>query len=157
MRFAHRFEVAAPIEEVAEFHRRSASMAEITPPLIPVRVHAAPERLAPGDRMDFSLYMPMPVRWQAGIEALPDAGPNGGFRDVQRSGPFRRWEHEHRFEPLPEGGTAVIDIVEADLKPHPLWGPLGLLMWLGMPLLFAYRGWRSRAILGQRQASGAER
>ena len=33
------------------------------------------------------------------------------FVDEQRSGPFRRWWHEHRFEPV-AGGTLMTDVVE---------------------------------------------
>ncbi|MFE7223877.1 SRPBCC family protein [Nocardioides sp. NPDC057577] len=33
------------------------------------------------------------------------------FVDEQRSGPFRRWWHEHRFEPA-AGGTLMTDVVE---------------------------------------------
>jgi ligand-binding SRPBCC domain-containing protein len=33
------------------------------------------------------------------------------FVDEQRSGPFRRWWHEHRFEEA-ESGTLMIDVVE---------------------------------------------
>lgn len=33
------------------------------------------------------------------------------FVDEQRSGPFRRWWHEHRFEPT-TGGTLMTDVVE---------------------------------------------
>jgi hypothetical protein len=43
--------------------------------------------------------------------------------------------------------TDVVDEVEAALKRHPFWGPVGALMWIGLPLLFAYRGWRTRQIL----------
>lgn len=33
------------------------------------------------------------------------------FVDEQESGPFRRWWHEHRFEPV-AGGTRMTDVVE---------------------------------------------
>lgn len=33
------------------------------------------------------------------------------FVDEQQSGPFRRWWHEHRFEPV-AGGTLMTDVVE---------------------------------------------
>ena len=33
------------------------------------------------------------------------------FVDEQESGPFRRWWHEHRFEPV-AGGTLMTDVVE---------------------------------------------
>jgi ligand-binding SRPBCC domain-containing protein len=42
------------------------------------------------------------------------------FVDVQRSGPYRFWHHQHHFEPV-EGGTEMRDIVHYAL---PL-GPLG--------------------------------
>lgn len=42
------------------------------------------------------------------------------FVDEQMSGPFRRWWHEHRFEPA-DGGTRMIDVVEFE---SPL-GPVG--------------------------------
>jgi ligand-binding SRPBCC domain-containing protein len=146
MRFTHRFEVDAPIEDVAEFHARSSSMGAITPPPIIARVHAAPERLGEGDEMSFTLWLgPLPLRWLARIE---DVGPTG-FSDVQLRGPFARWEHRHDFEPLGEGRTAVHDRIEAELLRHPIWGPVGISMWLGMPLLFAFRGWRTRRLLGR--------
>lgn len=37
--------------------------------------------------------------------------PSHRFVDEQRSGPFRRWWHEHRFEPV-AGGTLMTDVVE---------------------------------------------
>ena len=48
---------------------------------------------------------------------------------------------------LAQGCTEVLDEVEASLKPHGLWGLVGLAKWLGLPLLFAYRGWRTQRLL----------
>jgi ligand-binding SRPBCC domain-containing protein len=45
------------------------------------------------------------------------------FVDEMRSGPFRRWRHEHRFD-LVAGGTRMVDDVD---YAAPL-GPLGLLV-----------------------------
>jgi len=47
----------------------------------------------------------------------------GRFVDEQVAGPFRRWWHEHRFEPAP-GGTLMTDTVEY-ASPA---GPLGRLV-----------------------------
>ena len=92
MIFMHRFRVKAAVEDVAEFHRGSASMAAITPPPIIVRVHSAPDKLKSGDRMDFTLWAgPIPVRWTACIE---DASEEG-FTDRQLSGPSGSWVHRH--------------------------------------------------------------
>jgi ligand-binding SRPBCC domain-containing protein len=146
MIFTNRFEVDAPLSAVVDFHRRSASMGAITPPPIIARIEAAPEILGEGDEMAFTLWMgPLPLRWLARIEDVSPAG----FRDRQLRGPFAFWLHTHRFDQLPDGRTAVFDQVEAQLRRHLLWGPVGAMMWLGMPLLFAYRGWRTRGLLKQ--------
>ncbi|MGY0389543.1 SRPBCC family protein [Nocardioides sp. WG-D5] len=59
------------------------------------------------------------VTWKARHFGLPItmtsviseyAAPNR-FVDEQESGPFRRWWHEHRFEPI-AGGTLMTDVVE---------------------------------------------
>ena len=55
MNYQHRFRVPVSIEQVAEFHRRSASMAAITPPPIVVKVQRAPGVLADGDEMAFTM------------------------------------------------------------------------------------------------------
>lgn len=147
MRFEHRFRVRASAEEVAAFHSSSASMGAITPPPIIVRVHAAPEKLTSGDQMDFTLWAgPVPIRWVACIE---DASPRG-FTDRQLSGPFGSWIHRHEFVRVDEVTTDVVDRIEATYKKHLWWGLVGRLMWFGMPMLFAFRGKRTRALLEAR-------
>jgi ligand-binding SRPBCC domain-containing protein len=144
MKYRHTFRVDAPPAAVAAFHTRSSSLKAITPPLVPMRLHSAPEEMADGDEMEFTMWLgPVPVRWRARIE---DPSP-AGFVDRQVSGPFAAWAHRHTFLPLDDGGTQVIDEVEARLRRHLLWGPTGLAMWVGLPLLFAYRGWQTRRLL----------
>jgi ligand-binding SRPBCC domain-containing protein len=144
VRFKHRFHVQAPLARVAEFHAQPASMAAITPPPMIVRIHGAPERLGSGDEMDFTLWAgPIPLRWVARIE---NASPEG-FTDRQVRGPFASWRHDHGFVRVSETETDVVDQVEAELKRHPFWWLAGALMWIGMPVLFAYRGWKTRRIL----------
>jgi ligand-binding SRPBCC domain-containing protein len=140
----HNFRVAAPLEAVAAFHARPASMAAITPPPLIVRITQAPAVLCSGDKMTFTLWMgPLPVRWVAQIE---EAGSEG-FADRQLTGPFAEWRHQHRFMPVDGTHTLVRDEVHARLRRHWLWGPVGAAMWAGLPLLFAYRGWRTRRLL----------
>ncbi|WP_431877791.1 SRPBCC family protein [Amycolatopsis sacchari] len=70
------------------------------------------------------------VTWQARHFGLPwrmtsvisACEPPGHFVDEQVRGPFRRWRHEHFFEPDGHGGTLMRDVVEFAA---PL-GPLGL-------------------------------
>ena len=96
------------------------------------------------DEMDFTMWMgPLPVRWEARVEDVSPAG----FLDRQVRGPFEAWAHRHNFVAVDEETTEVVDQVEARLKPHALWRLVGLAMWLGLPLLFAYRGWKTRRLV----------
>ncbi|MEZ4771200.1 MAG: hypothetical protein R2844_22620 [Caldilineales bacterium] len=144
MRYQHRFRVQAPVEVVAAFHSRSAAMGIITPPPLVTQVHRAPELVAVGESMEFTLWMgPLPMRWVAGFE---DVTPTG-FVDRMVRGPVRRWQHRHSFVAIDKRTTDVVDEVEIELRAHPFWGPVGLAMALNLPLLFAYRGWQTRRLL----------
>lgn len=146
MKYQHRFRVRAPLERVAGFHRDSASLGAITPPPVAVQVERAPDLLTEGDEMAFTLCLgPLSIPWLARIENVVPTG----FIDRQLQGPFRSWVHRHVFVPLDEATTMVVDEVEAKLRLHPLWGPVGLGMWLSLPLLFAYRGWKTKNLLEQ--------
>jgi ligand-binding SRPBCC domain-containing protein len=144
MKYKHTFQVKAPLVEVADFHSRAQSMAAITPPPIVVRMNHVPSVLGEGDRMDFTMWMgPLPIRWLAQIENVSPLG----FSDRQLSGPFKTWLHRHSFAEVDENITEVIDEITAELRPQFVWGLVGRLMWLGLPLLFAYRGWKTRRLL----------
>lgn len=151
MRYRHSFQTLAPLAEVVDFHRRGESLAAITPPGMPMRfLGPLPERLSEGDTMTFQLWIgPVPVTWKARIESAVLSKEPGeqGFLDRQLEGPFRSWVHHHRFLPADRGGAQVLDEIEAQVRLHPLWGPVGLAMWIGLPLLFAYRGWKTRRLL----------
>ena len=86
---------------------------------------------------------PLPVKWRAYISQLSSKG----FTDHQIEGPFRYWIHQHTFVDIDAQETEVIDEVQAGLKWNAVWAPVGLVMWLGLPLLFAYRGWKTRRML----------
>jgi len=142
--YCHTFRVQAPRAQVAAFHAAASSLGAITPPLIPMQLHQALERLDAGDEMSFTLWLgPLPVHWLARVEEMSPAG----FVDRQLEGPFAAWTHRHRFLAVDEATTEVVDEIEARLAPHVLSGAVGLAMWLGLPLLFAYRGWKTRRLL----------
>jgi ligand-binding SRPBCC domain-containing protein len=94
MKYRHTFRVRADLADVADFHTRATSLGAITPPVIPMRLNHAPECLANGDQMDFTMGIgPLSVRWVARVE---DVSPSG-FRDRQLQGPFEQWSHHHSF------------------------------------------------------------
>ncbi len=144
MLYRHSFEVVAPQSAVADFHRNSDSMGAITPPPVIVRVHSAPEQLAEGDVMDFTMWLgPLPIHWVAQIEQTTTVS----FVDRQLSGPFARWKHLHTYVAQGPNKTLVIDQVEAELSDNWWWKAVGMGMWLNLPVLFAYRGWKTRRLL----------
>lgn len=144
MNFARSFDVRAPLEAVRDFHSRSSALVSLTPHLMPMHLEAAPDVLRSGDTMAFRIWLgPLRVRWTARIE---DVGQNG-FTDRQVSGPFAEWVHRHAFESTEPARTRVTDSIRARLRAHVLWGPIGLAMWLGLPLLFAYRARVTRRLL----------
>jgi ligand-binding SRPBCC domain-containing protein len=144
MNFERHFEVRAPLARVREFHARAESLVALTPPLMPMRLDASPPVLQSGDVMSFHLWLgPFPIRWTARVE---QAGP-GGFTDRQLAGPFAEWVHRHAFEPTSSGTSRVVDSITARLRPHLVWGPVGLMMWVGLPWLFAYRRRKTRRLL----------
>lgn len=144
MKYQHQFETKASLDTVVDFHRRASSMAAITPPPIIAQMHEAPEVLSDGSEMSFTLWMgPFPISWRARIEAQ---GPNS-FVDRQLSGPFAQWVHQHTFEPLSANRTLVRDEIDVELSSHWFWKAVGWGMWLNLPILFAYRGWKTRRLL----------
>jgi ligand-binding SRPBCC domain-containing protein len=144
VKYHHRFVLKAPLEQVAEFHSRAASMAAITPLPIVVRIQRAPAVLTEGDEMEFTMWLgPFPIHWMARIEQVSSTG----FTDRQLQGPFAAWSHRHEFVSVDEHSTEVVDSIALNLRRHPVWWLVGAAMRLGLPVLFAYRAWKTRRLL----------
>ena len=144
MNYQHSFTVNATLQDVRNFHARSASMGAITPPPVIVRVHSAPEELGDGDTMDFTMWMgPLPVHWVAQIEAVTATS----FVDRMIKGPFRKWVHRHSFVALAPNQTEVQDSLEIELSDNPFWRAVGGFMWLNLPILFTFRKFKTRWLL----------
>jgi ligand-binding SRPBCC domain-containing protein len=138
MKYTHRFTVNAPLAAVAAFHRDSRALRQLTPPPMWVQFHQV-DPLAEGSIADFTMWLgPLPVRWTA---VHTQVSPHG-FTDTQQRGPFKAWRHRHTFQELNEWTTGIIDEIEAE--PGNL---ISRFMWLTLPILFAFRGWRTRRAL----------
>ncbi len=62
-------------------------------------------------------FGPVPVTWVAEHRGHI---PGRQFKDIQVEGPFARWEHTHRFEPVDPGGCLLEDRIEYELPADPL-------------------------------------
>jgi len=99
-----------PIDEVFAFFADAHNLGAITPPWMHFEtVTPGPIVMKAGTRFEHRLRVKgIPIRWESEITAWE---PPRRFVDEQRSGPYRKWVHEHRFVAR-EGGTDVSDHVE---------------------------------------------
>lgn len=121
--------IARPLSLVFDFFARAENLERITPPWLHFRIQTpTPIPMRAGARIDYRIRLAgMPMQWRTRIDAWE---PGERFVDFQERGPYRLWEHSHRFEPL-SGGVLMTDRVRYAL---PL-GPLG-----GMAHALAVRG-----------------
>lgn len=139
--FERRFRVEAPLERVREFHGSSAALKQLTPPLMPMKLHRF-GKLEDGMVAEFTLWAgPVPIRWVARHEEVGSEG----FTDVQVEGPMASWRHRHQFVAVGPGQTEVHDRIE---YAHPsglsgVWTRL-LFAKAGLHGLFLYRAWATR-------------
>ena len=139
MRYRHRFIVEAPLSAVAEFHKDTRALRELTPPPMTVKFNHI-EPLAEGSIADFTMRAgPMGMRW---VAVHSDVTDENGFVDTQEKGPFRSWRHHHKFRAIDEQTTEVIDEIEAEYG-----NAISRLMWLNLPILFAYRARQTKKAL----------
>ena len=125
------------------------TLIKITPPGTKVRIENPPERIAAGVRFTLVVRqppVPFPLRWETIITRHE---PPRLFVDEQgRVGPFASWHHEHRFDPLPDGGSRLTDRVTYT----PPLGVLGKIAdWLfihrQLDAMFAFRHAETRRLL----------
>lgn len=139
-------DLAAPPDVVYAFHRDTRNAPLISPAgarfldirgtfpvevgtIVHLRVRQAP--------------VPFAQAWRIRIAALER---DQLVVDVAERSPFAAWRHEHRFAPLPNGGTRMTDHVEYRL-PFGLLGRLAGLLAVDRMIenMFAERHARSRA------------
>jgi len=139
MKYRHSFTVNAPLSDVAEFHKDTRALRELTPPPLTVTLNNG-EPFDEGSVADFTLGMgPVSVHW---VAVHSEVTEQNGFVDTQEEGPFRSWQHHHLFHAVDDRTTEVIDEIEAEYG-----SAISRFMWLNLPLLFAYRSRQTKKML----------
>ena len=102
--------IPRPREEVFAFFSRAENLEALTPRWLHFSILSPrPIAMKAGTRVRYQLRLHgIPLRWESEITAWE---PPHRFVDEQRSGPYRRWIHEHQFLEH-DGGTTVRDIVQ---------------------------------------------
>jgi len=135
-----------PPAEVFAFFGNAANLQVITPPWLNFQILTpSPIPMRTGTLIDYRLRIHgIPVRWQTEITVWE---PPHRFVDVQKRGPYRQWNHEHRFIPL-AGGTRCLDSIQYAV----LGGVLiqRFLVKRDVEKIFAYRAQRMQELLPPR-------
>ena len=108
-----------PIDDVFAFFAKPENLARITPPGLGFELRSSDTVMRDGLEIEYRIrpLLGIPLTWRSRIT---DYDPPHGFRDIQLKGPYRSWDHRHRFE-ADGDRTRITDQVEYSL---PL-GPLG--------------------------------
>lgn len=123
MRFSMRTFVGISAKALYEWHMRPGAFERLTPPWEDVRIlerEGTPS--VPGYRAVLSMPLgPWRIRWVAVHRSVE---PGISFVDEQLHGPFRRWEHTHRFREN-GSGSALEDEIDFELPLGRLGQTLG--------------------------------
>ena len=142
--FVQRFSVGAALKDVSAFHGNTQSLKRLTPPPMIIQFHHL-DNLADGSIADFTLWFgPIPIRWKA---VHSNVDPVNGITDTQVQGPFESWVHKHTFIRIEENRTEIVDEVSVSYGKGVFRGIISRLMWINLPVLFAYRRWKTRSLL----------
>ena len=114
-------ELACSPEVAFEFLAQPENIRLITPSAVMLVFDAAPQRLSLGARMEFRVQAQGVVR--SAVHDVTEWDSPRKFVERQVEGPLGAWEHEHLFEPTPQGVRVTDRITFA-----PPGGMLGLLV-----------------------------
>jgi uncharacterized protein len=152
--FEWRSVIPAPADEVFAYHARPGAFRRLAPPWQKLEIVEDSGDVTGGKVVFDVSFGPVKRRW---VAEMGSAVPGRQFVDRQVEGPFASWEHVHRFVPLDERTSELIDHVEYSLPAGGLTdivgeGPAGRTL----SRLFRFRHERTRLDL-ERHARWSDR
>lgn len=106
------------IEKVFSFFEKAENLEKITPKNLNFNIMTpTPIKMEEGALIDYKIKISgIPMKWRTLIDLYR---PPFEFRDIQQKGPYKKWEHHHKFSTV-DNGTLMEDTVNYEL-------PLGIL------------------------------
>lgn len=152
--FESRSVMPATADEVYAYHARPGAFERLAPPWQKLRVLEQTGDVT-GGRIAFEVWFgPVKRRW---VAEMGGHLPGRQFVDRQLEGPFSAWEHTHRFVPLDEARSELLDHIEYRLPAGGVTDMVGEVpAGRALARLFVFRHERTRADL-ERHARWADR
>jgi uncharacterized protein len=136
--FEARSEMPVSAAELFRWHARPGAFERLVPPWERVTILESTGGIATGARLVMRVGRPpFSTRW---VAVHRDVDDGRRFVDVQESGPFARWIHEHRFDEAAGGRSTLVDRVDYALPFGPPGSAFGgALARRSIERMFAYR------------------
>lgn len=121
--FVRRSELPVSADEAFAWHERPGAFERLNPPFDPVEVLERKGGLEVGATTVLATHVgPVRQKWTAHHTAYEKGRL---FRDEQRDGPFAKWVHTHRFEPLGADRCELVDEIDYELPLGSLGSAVG--------------------------------
>lgn len=135
--------VARPLEETFAVFENPHNLARITPPWLGFQVLHGPLEMAQGLEINYTVrWLGWPIRWRTVITSYQ---PPVRFVDFQARGPYRLWNHMHRFES--DGDETIVTDQVTYVLPLGILGRLAHFFMVKRQLLGIFR-FRQQALAG---------
>jgi ligand-binding SRPBCC domain-containing protein len=105
-----------PVEHqlIWDFFSKPQNLNHLTPEEVNFKIEFVSTQgdMYPGMMVKYKIA-PLPIKWVSfsWVAEIKQVNIGDYFIDEQRFGPFSFWHHEHRFQPLNDGGVRITDIL----------------------------------------------
>lgn len=101
-------DLPVPVEMAFAYHDRPGALNRLMPPWESVEIESSDQSLAPGSRVVMKMsVLGIGKRW---VAEHTKYDPPHLFEDIQVSGPFKSWRHQHQFSET-ESGCRLTDSI----------------------------------------------
>jgi uncharacterized protein (TIGR01777 family) len=105
-----RSRIDVPARSLFDWHTRPGAFLRLNPPWDPVTLLERRGSIRDGDISTIRMHIgPLHKDW---VARHHDYIEGSQFRDTQTTGPFARWTHTHRFEPLDSAASILHDEID---------------------------------------------
>jgi ligand-binding SRPBCC domain-containing protein len=140
----------APRETAFAFFHDPRNLRRITPKWLGFKITRIDELpVQEGFQISYRIRpLILPMSWTT---TITEWDPPARFADIQTSGPYKSWRHEHTFEEV-DGGTMMRDRVQYEL-PFGILGAIAhrLIVARQLNRIFDYRARRIRRIFAKKE------